>query len=187
MRDRTAVARLDAQVIATELAALLGFSLAITVTAGLIKTSIGMPGHSAIFWMPVLLLAGCRRPGMTAGAAIAGGGLGAALGAIRPNELAALMISASIVEAFGLSLTSRWRTVLLLLAGICGNLGKLGMKVFTLGIAGLPLNKVGLTLMPTLAIYAASGLIAGFIAIGILAGWARLRKERADRGPSTTE
>jgi Flp pilus assembly pilin Flp len=31
--------------------------------------------------------------------------------------------------------------------------------------------------MPTLAIYAASGLIAGFIAIGILAGWARLRKK----------
>jgi hypothetical protein len=162
---------------ATELAALLGFSLAITVTAGLIKTPMALPGHSAVFWMPVLLLACCRRPGMTAGAALAGGGLGAALGAIRPNELAALMISASIVEAFGLSLTSRWRTVLLLVAGIAGNLGKLGLKVLTLGLAGLPLNHTGLPLMPTLAIYAASGLIAGFIAIGTLAGWARLRKK----------
>ncbi|MBM3471896.1 MAG: hypothetical protein FJX75_01320 [Armatimonadetes bacterium] len=178
MRDRTAVARLDAHVIATELAALLGFSLAITVTAGLIKTPMALPGHSAVFWMPVLLLACCRRPGMTAGAALAGGGLGAALGAIRPNELAALMISASIVEAFGLALTSRWRTVLLLVAGIAGNLGKLALKGFTLGLAGLPLNHTGLPFMPTLAIYAASGLVAGFIAIGILAGWARLRKRR---------
>jgi len=177
MRAREGVARADAHVIATELAALLGFSLAVTVTAGLIKTHMGLPGHSAAIWMPVLLLAGFRRPGMTAGAALVGGGLGAAMGAIRPHELASLMIAASIVEAFGLSTATRWRAPLFLLAGIGGNLGKLALKFLTAGVAGLPLNKMQLPLLPTFAIYAAAGLVAGFIALGIVTGWERARKK----------
>ncbi len=175
MRAREAVATTEAPVLARELAALLGFSLAVTVTAGFIKTHMGLPGHSAVIWLPVLLLAGFRRPGMTAGAALAGGGLGAALGAIRPHELASLMVAASVVEAFGLSTATRWRAPLFLAAGILANLGKLALKFLTLGIAGLPLNRMGYPLLPTLAIYSAAGLIAGFIALGLVAGSERLR------------
>ena len=178
MRVREAVARADAHVMATELAALLGFSLAVAVTAGYIRTPMALPGHSAVIWMPVLLLAGYRRPGMTAGASLVGGGLAAGLGVMRPHELAALMISASVVEAFGLSMSGRWRAPMILAAGICGNLGKLGMKVLVSAPMGLPLNKVALPVLPTFAIYAASGLIAGFIALGIIVAWERLRRSR---------
>jgi hypothetical protein len=179
MRVREAVSRADAHLIARELAVLLGFSLAVTVTAGLVRTHWGLPGHSAIFWMPVLLLAGVRRPGMTAGSALVGGCLGAAWGAIDPGELAALMLSASIVEAFGLSMATRQRAALIVVAGILGNLGKLGLKFVTLGLAGLPLNRMQLPLPPTFAIYAAAGLIAGVTALSILAGWEGLRQRRA--------
>jgi hypothetical protein len=111
--------------------------------------------------------------------------VGLAAGGIRPDEMAALMLSASVVEALGLSTATHWRPALLLAAGIAGNLAKLGLKALTLGLLGLPLNKHGLPFGPTLAIYAASGLIAGFIALGVLYGWDRLRK----RGPvpPTTE
>jgi len=172
---------------ATELAALLGFSVAVAVTADFAKTHMGLPGHSAVIWMPVLLLAGYRRPGMTAGASLVGGGMASALGVMRPHELAALMISAAVVEAFGLSMSGRWRAPMLIAAGICGNLGKLAMKVVTSGLMGLPLNKMALPFMPTFAIYVAAGLIAGFIALGIIFGWDRLRRERARPGAPTTE
>ncbi|MBM3501318.1 MAG: hypothetical protein FJX74_21915 [Armatimonadetes bacterium] len=187
MRVREAVAKPDSYAMAKELAALLAFSLAVTVAAGLIRTHAGLPGHRAVIWMPILLLAGFRRPGLTAGAALAGGSLGAALGAIDAEGLAALMAAAAIVEAFGLSTAGRWRAPLFLAAGICGNLGKLALKFLLFGVVGLPLNKMRLPLLPTFAIYAAAGLAAGFIALGIVTGWEKLRREPAGPPGPTTE
>lgn len=164
-----------------DLAALIGFSAALAVTAGLIKTRIGVPGHSAIFWLPVLVLAGCyRRPGMALGAVVCGGLVAGTWGGLRGMEFSGLLASAAAIEAFGVGTSARSRGLRMLLAGLLGHLGKLGVKALAFGVAGLPLNRAGLTLFPTLTLYAAFGLAGGIMAWGILSAWLRLRGVRED-------
>ena len=164
------------QDIARDLLALLGFSAALAVTAGAIKTPIAVPGHSAILWLPVLVLAGCyRRPGMALGAVLCGGLVAGGWGGLRGMEFSGLLASAAAVEAFGIGRSARSRGLRMLLAGTLGHLGKLGVKALAFGVAGLPLNRAGLTLYPTLVLYAAFGLAGGIIAWGLLSAWLRLR------------
>lgn len=159
-----------------DLAALVGFSAALAVTAGLTRTHMGVPGHSAIFWLPVLVLAGTyRRPGMALGAVLCGGMVAGAWGGLRGMEFAGLLGTAAAVEAFGIGQSARSRGLRMLLAGMLGHFGKLAVKALAFGVAGLPLNRAGLTLFPTLALYAAFGLAGGAIAWGILSAWLRLR------------
>ncbi len=164
-----------------DMAALLGFSAALAVTAGAVKTHIGVPGHSAIFWLPVLVLAGSyRRPGMALGAVLCGGVVAGTWGGVRGMEFAGLLATAAAIEAFGIGQSAQSRRFRMLLAGTIGHLGKLGVKALAFGVAGLPLNRAGLTLFPTLALYAAFGLAGAAIALGLFAAWQRLRGEKED-------
>lgn len=168
--------------IARDLLILLGFSVAVAVTRGYIKTHMGIPGHSAIFWIPVLVLAGsCRRPGVAVGSAICGGLAASGLGRMNAMEFSGLLASAAAIEAFGIGLAPKHRALRMLLAGILGHFGKLGVKALAVGVAGLPLNRAGLTLFPTFALYAAFGLAGGAIALGLFAAWQRLRGEKEDQ------
>jgi len=161
---------------AREAAALLGFSAALAVTAGLIKTPMGVPGHAAVLWIPVLVLAGCRRlPGFTVATAVCGGAMAAGLGGFRAMEFAGVLASAAVIEAFGLGRSGRPRGLLILAAGALGHTAKLLIKLLALTVAGVPLNRAGLPLVPTLALYASFGIIGGVIAWSMLRGWNRLR------------
>lgn len=168
----------DVRSLARDLLVLLGFSVAVAVTRGLIKTHAMIPGHSAIFWIPVLVLAGSyRRPGMAVGSAICGGLAVSAFGRLNGMEFSGLLASAAAIEAFGIGLAPKHRALRMLSAGILGHFGKLGVKALALGVAGLPLNRAGLTLYPTFALYAAFGLAGGAIALGLFAAWSRFRGE----------
>ncbi len=74
-----------------DLLVLLGFSFALAITAGLIKTPMRLPGHSALLWLLVLLLAGYkRRPGMAVGTAALGGGVAGFTHALEDPQAALL-------------------------------------------------------------------------------------------------
>jgi hypothetical protein len=156
---------------------LLGFSVALVVTRGVIHTPIGVPGHSAVFWIPVLVLAGCRRmPGFVVATAICGGAMAAGIGGFRAMEFAGVLASAGVVEAFGLGRRRCRGGMLMLLAGGLGHVAKLSVKVLALAVAGVPLNHAGLPLMPTLGLYVSFGIIGGLLAWGARSGWERLRR-----------
>jgi hypothetical protein len=168
--------RADAKTVVADLAALCGFSVAVAVTAGVVKTPMALPGHSALFWLPVLVLAGAhRRPGMAIGAGLCGGLLGGLWGGIDAQGLAALLAGSGVIEAFGLGRSAQARGVRMIVAGLLAHLGKLGVKLAAGLAVGLPLNAARLPILPTLALYAAFGLAAGAMAWGVLAAWLRLR------------
>ncbi len=163
--------------IAGEAAALLGFSVALAVTAGLIKTPMGVPGHSAVFWVPVLLLAGRRRlPGFVVATAICGGAMAGGLGGFGAMKFAGVLASAGVIEAFGLGRRKCPGGVLMLVAGGLSHAAKRSVKLLALGVAGVPLNRAGLPVVPTLGLYISFGIIGGLIAWGALGGWQRVRR-----------
>jgi len=171
--------RADAQSLACDLAALLGFSAALAVTAGLVKTPMQLPGHSAIFWLPVLVLAGAhRRPGMVIGTAVCGGAMALSFRGTDALGLASLLAAASAIEAFGLGQTKGARGLQMILAGLLAHLGKLVVKLVSTTAVGVPLNEALLPLLPTAALYAAFGVAAALIAWGGLAGYERIRGAR---------
>ena len=160
-----------------DLLALLGFSAAIVVTRGLVKTHMGIPGHSAVYWVPVLILAAARRSGMPFGSALLGGTISMAFCGFRGMEFAGLMGTAAVIETFGIARSGKSRPVRMLLAGTLGHIGKLGVRALVLGVAGVPLNRAGMGLLPTLALYSLFGLIGGVVGLGMLLGWKKLRGE----------
>jgi len=168
--------RTDAQALVRDLAALLGFSAALAVTAGLVRTPMQLPGHSAIFWLPVLVLAGAhRRPGMAIGTAVCGGAMALSIRGTDVLGLAALLAAASAVEALGLGQTKRSRGLRMIAAGLLAHLGKLVVKLVSTTAMGVPLNEALLPVLPTAALYAAFGVAAALIAWGALAGYERIR------------
>lgn len=171
----TATHRLRAHV--EDLAALLGFSTALAITAGVIKTPIGVPGHSAIFWIPVLVLAGChRRQGMAVGAGLLGGMMAGLWCGPGIAKLAGLLAASAVVEAWGLGARAKPGALRMAATGALAHVGKLGVKVLSILVAGIPLNKAGLPLLPTLVLYAAFGIGGGIIAWGLLRAFNGLRR-----------
>jgi hypothetical protein len=184
----TAISResYDARALVMDLLALLGFSAAILVARGFLRLHLGIPGHAAVIWMPILVLAGVRRSGMSFGSALIGGSMAVGFARMDVMDMGVLLLASSVVEAFGLSRDLKHRGAFMLFAGMLGHLAKLGLKVLVCFVAGVPLNRAGLTLYPTLALYAAFGLMGGAIAVGILAGWTRLRKKETPETNPTT-
>ncbi len=172
--------RTDAQALARDLGAGLGFSAALAITAGLIKTPMQLPGHSAIFWLPLLVLAGAhRRPGMAIGTAACGGAMALCFRGVDALGFASLLAAASAIEAFGIGQTTRARGLRMILAGLLAHLGKLVVKLVSTTAMGLPLNEALLPLLPTVALYAAFGVTAALIAWAALAGYERIRGSHA--------
>jgi len=180
-RPLATIDRIELQDFAREAAALLGFSVALAVTAGVIKTPMGVPGHAAVLWIPVLVLAGCRRlPGFAVATAVCGGAMAAGLGGFGAMKFAGVLACAGVIEAFGLGRSKRPRAVLILAAGVLGHTAKLHIRLLALTVAGVPLNRAGLPLVATLALYAAFGIIGSVVAWGMLRGWNRLRGSEND-------
>lgn len=166
--------RTSAVEVARELAVLLAFSLAVAVTAGPLKLGLGIPGHAALYRLPVLLLAGCRRtPGFAVASAACGGVLAFGWAGFSGMNFAELLASAAVIEAFGLGRRKRVGLPLLLLTGLLAHIGKLLLKVVAALVAGMPLNRAGLPLDATLALYCSFGLMAGLTAYGLLLGYRR--------------
>lgn len=166
--------RTSAVEVARELAVLLAFSLAVAVTAGPLKLGLGIPGHAALYRLPVLLLAGCRRtPGFAVASAACGGLMAFGWGGFSGMNFAELLASAAVIEAFGLGRRKPPKLLLVLLAGGLAQGGKLLVKVVTALVAGVPLNRAGLPLAATLALHCSFGLLAGLIAYGLLLGYRR--------------
>ncbi len=156
--------------------AVLGFSLALAIARHVIHTPIGVPGHSAVFWIPVLVLAGFyRMPGTVVACATCGSLLGIGLGDLDALKIAGVLAAASVIEAFGLGQRQRPGALLILVAATLSHLGKLSTKLLAVVAAGLPLNRVGLPLGTTLALYAAFGLIGGVLAFAVLSAWRAAR------------
>jgi hypothetical protein len=186
--DRAAVelSRPISRSLARDAAALLGFSAALAVAVGVIKTPMHVPGHSALFWMPILVLAGShRRPGMAVGSAALGGAMASLWGGVGGLDFGCLLAAAALVQACALARSPESRGTWMLAAGVLGHLGKLGIKVLASVAAGLPLNHTGLLLLPTLGLYLAFGLMGGSLAWGALAASRRLG--RADDHGSSEE
>ena len=167
---------------AGEAAALLGFSVALAVTAGLVKTPMGVPGHSAVLWVPVLVLAGCRRlPGFVVATAICGGAMATGMGGFGAMKFAGVLASAGVIEAFGLGRRKCPGGVLMLVAGGLGHAAKLCVKLLALGVAGMPLNRAGLPIVPTLGLYVSFGIIGGLVAWGCWASHRSLLRKLQGR------
>lgn len=172
--------RITASDVAREVAVLLGFSVAVAVTASLVKLGLGIPGHAAVHRLPVLLLAGCRRtPGFTVATATCGGLMAFGMGGFSAMNFAELLASAAVIEAFGLGRRKNLGLLLVLVVGLVAHMGKLLLKVMAVLVAGLPLNRVGLPVDATLALYASFGVIAGLVSYGLLLGWQRLYQGRS--------
>lgn len=174
----------------TYLLMLIGFSGALAVTSGVVRTPIGVPGHSAMFWLPLLVLAGAqKRSGLAAGAALLGGAFCFLYCGRGLREIAGLLAAGAAVEACGGLRDSVPILVWMLLAGLLGHFGKLSTKVAAVFIAGLPLNLAGLAFLKTAALYSAFGIIAGAVAWLLRAGKNGIRsafqspqQPRDDRG-----
>jgi hypothetical protein len=175
-------AAIDAKALVRDAAILLGSSGALAIAAGVIKTPMRMPGHSAVFWLPILVLAAAhRRPSMAAGTALIGGGAAAAWGGLSGLEFAGLLGAGAVATAIGLARRETYAGPVMLAVGVLAHAAKLGVKVLAVAASGLPLNRAGLPVLPTLALYVTFGLIGGVTAWGCLAGWRRLRGDRDDR------
>ena len=159
-----------------DIAVLMGYSIALAVAVGMVKTQLGVPGHSAVRWMPILLLAGAGgRAGMTVGTAALGVLLARSWGGINAPEAAAVLAAGGVVEAVMGAWGGRRLVSVMLLAGVLGHLGKLCIKILAAVCMGIPLNRAGLPLLPTAALYVTFGLIGGAVAWGAWWTWARLR------------
>jgi hypothetical protein len=164
--------RADPRAVARDLASLLGFSAALAVTAGVIRTPMHLPGHSALFWLPVLVLAGAhRRPGMALGAALFGGGVAGLWGGVDGLGFASLLGAAAVMEVSGLGRPSQPRAVRWALAGMGAHAAKFALKLIASLTTGLPLNLAGLFPLATLGLYVAFGLAAGLLAWALLKAW----------------
>ena len=173
------VGRTTAQwrVLTRDLTALFGYSAALAAAAGVIKTPVGVPGHSAVFWVPVLVLAAShRRAGMAVASAALGGFVAHLFGGLHTTEAAAVLAAAGVLEGTRAATGGRSQGLAMLLGGMLAHLGKLGVKILAAVCGGGPLNAAGLALLPTLAFYAAFGLIGGALAWGVWSAWAGLRR-----------
>ncbi|MFP3904562.1 MAG: hypothetical protein ACLFWB_10015 [Armatimonadota bacterium] len=156
---------IDAQAVATYAAMMLAFSAALVITDGIIRTPIGVPGHSAVFWIPVLVLAGAqKRSGIAAGSSVLAGSasllwFGGNVGGVM--TLAAAGVVIEVLAAFKHTDTL---AVWMVLAGLAAHFGKLAIKVLMALVMVKPLNLAGLQLVETAVLYAAFGIIGGAIA-----------------------
>ena len=165
------------QPLARDLAVLLGFSAALAVAAGVVRTPMGVPGHSAVYRMAILVLAGSyRRPGMAVGTALCGGALATLWVGFSGGQFAGLLASGAVVEALGIGGSPGPSSLRLLLAGVLGNFGKLAIKILATTSAGLPLNHALIPLLPTIGLYTIFGVIGGAVAWGALSSCSQLRR-----------
>ena len=127
----------------------------------------------------MLVRAGCRRlPGFVGATAICGGAMAAGLGGFGAMKFAGVLASAGVIEAFGLGRRKCPGGVLMLVAGGLSHAAKLSVKLLALGVAGVPLNRAGLPVVPTLGLYVSFGIIGGLLAWGALSGWQRARRAK---------
>jgi len=97
---------------------------------------------------------------------------------MKPLELAGVLVSAGVVEVIGLGQMGRPSGLRMIIAGMAGHLGKLAVKVLSLAVTGALLNRTGLPVIQTAALYAVFGILGGLIAWGGLSAWLRLRGHR---------
>ncbi len=178
-RASATTAGIKAHDVARDLLAVLGFSVALVIARHVIHTPIGVPGHSAVFWIPVLLLAGrYRMPGCAVACATCGSLFGMGMGDLDAMKIAGVLAASATVDAFGLGQRKRVNALLLLAAGALAHVAKLMTKILATVVAGAPLNAVGVPLLPSLGLYVSFGLIGGVIALAVLYAWTRLSRAR---------
>lgn len=159
------VSGLDARSIATYAAMMPAFSSALLIADGIIHTPIRVPGHSAVFWIPVLVLAGAqKRPGMAAGSSMLAGGASYLWFGQGVGNLMTLMAAGAVIELMAAFKHTDTLAMWMVFAGLAGNFGKLAIKALMALVFIKPLNAAGLQLLQTALLYAAFGLIGGAIA-----------------------
>lgn len=134
---------------------------------------IKVPGHSGLFWMAILLTASSVVP--RAGAATATAGLAAILAVFAGvgDRGALTTVVAYLAAGAGVdvlrTLTGRSESVAAFaLAGLGGNLAKLGVMVAVEIIVGIPAGFVVVGRAWTLATYSVFGLFGGVLAFAVV-------------------
>jgi ABC-type cobalt transport system permease component len=156
---------------------LLSVFAALIVVANLaLRLPIKMPGHSGIVWMAVLIVARVvvAKVGSAATTALLSGVLATFVGVGDKGAFDTLLsyAAAGVAVDLVLSITRTSEGALsCVLAGVCGNLTKLGMKVMLELWIGIPTGFVFLgRLYPaaTHVLFGAAGGYLGFLVVGAL-------------------
>jgi hypothetical protein len=180
----TAVARRPGALsrpLARDLAIALGTGLAVALAKRYLDFHLGVPGHSGLFWVAVLLAGASRGragTGVAAGAAVGLWGIPAGLGHSAGYNMALYASAGAALDAMRLA---RWMPVERLagavVAGTAMHLAKLAFIVMYASATGLVKHIHLLGLAPTAFNHVLFGAGAGVLA------WAALRASKARRSP----
>lgn len=128
---------------------------------------LGLPGHSALFWLPPLLIAARWGP-RGSGALVAGMGtmLCWGMGVVTPAKVGGYLLAGAAIEATYYLGRRAPEAVRMVAAGIGGHLGKLAFKVLLLAGTGLPMTRAEPHLLWALVLYASFGAAAALLCLG---------------------
>lgn len=161
--------------VAVNLALVGGFALAFAAARVLARQVHGLPGHSAAFWLPVLIAARGRLgwPGSTL-AVGAGGNLLMIPVGTGSHEVVGIAVACAAIESVAVAL-GEWRRLLVLMAGgVVANIAKLLVHVTPVLALGLPAKVMLHSPAVVIALHIAFGAVGGVI------GWLAVGRGRSD-------
>lgn len=158
---------------------LLGMLAALIVAANVaLRFPIKMPGHSALVWMALLLTAASVVPkiGAAACTGLLSGLIAVFAGVGDRGALVTLLSYASAglgVELIVVFSAKPLGTITCILAGLCGNLMKLGTKTLLEIFVGVPAGFVALGRVYPLLTYTVFGALGGYLGFLVVAALRR--------------
>ena len=161
--------------IAVNLALVGGFALALAGARVLARQIHGLPGHSAVFWLPVLIAARGRLGWRGSALAVGAGGslLMTPAGGVA-REVAGIAVACAAIESVAVALGGWRRLVVLVGCGVVANLAKLVVRVTPALALGLPANVARHSPVTVIALHVSFGAVGGVI------GWLALRRDRSE-------
>jgi hypothetical protein len=145
------------------------FAALIVVAKIALKTPLQMPGHSGLFWMALMIVAGglVQRPGATSLVGLTSGILAAFLGMGDFGALETLLSYTAVGIATDLALLllpNLDNLAVCALVGMIGHLGKFVVKWALGALTGAPMGFVALGLARSCVGYAIFGALGGLLA-----------------------
>jgi len=145
------------------------FAVLIVVAKIALKTPIQMPGHSGLFWMALIIIAGglVPRPGATSLVGLTSGILAAFLGMGDFGALETLLSYTAVgigTDLALLLLRNLDNLAVCALVGVIGHLGKFVVKWALGAVTGAPLGFVALGLARSFLSYIIFGALGGLLA-----------------------
>ncbi len=153
----------------------IAFALAVTA-AGAFR--LRLPGHSVVFWLPVLFLGRsfCGYRGSAVAVSVGGGFLATVPRAVFDGRVVGFLLGAVVIETVMMLVHEGPGFLIGMVMGMGANLGKIVPKVVTILAVGATPHHTAKTLPFMLVSYIVFGAAAGLVAAGLWKGRKKFTK-----------